>query len=63
MSKPKPTENPRRQWGDVVKHYNFQPNRMGETVRKCEWCGKEYAPTVRTQRFCCKECREGRTDA
>ena len=26
--------------------------------RKCEVCGEEYMPKSRSQRFCCKACRE-----
>ena len=26
--------------------------------KKCQFCGKEYQPKSRTQKFCSKECRE-----
>lgn len=59
MGRRKPTENPKRQWGAVVKTYKHGPLRKGETSRRCERCGREYMPNSRSQRYC-DECRRKR---
>ena len=29
---------------------------MERTIKKCDYCGKEYQPKVSWQRFCCHQC-------
>lgn len=45
-----------RPLGGPLINYNFSPTRLGETMRVCEMCGKEYKPASRSQKYC-RECR------
>jgi len=34
------------------------PEAWKDYTRECGWCGREFSPEERTQRFCCASCRE-----
>ena len=39
-------------------HEHGCPDKWKDEIRECEWCGCEFKPEERFQRFCSEECAE-----
>ncbi len=39
-------------------HETGCPESWRDEIRECPWCGSEFEPEDRTQRFCCEDCAE-----
>lgn len=42
----------------LVCHETGCPQAHVGTLRECDWCGTEFGPETRWQRFCCDDCTQ-----
>lgn len=42
----------------VLCHEIGCPDAWMNEIRECDWCGREFKPEDRYQKFCSEECRE-----